>query len=308
MENQTKPKEIISPKKPNTGLITALVVLIVVAIGLAVWMFVVQGNVKTLKAEKQQQKVELMSQLNSLMKEHDQLKAQYGQLSDSLSKKDQIIQTNAKEIKQLLRTKWEYTKVKKKFHSLQQIEQGFVRQLDSLYTANHALTLENHQIKEEVKSEQQKNQNLIQEKAALSNKVTLASVISTYNFEAEGVHVTGSGRERKTDKIKRVNKIKVCFTLSANSITVPGSKNIYVRIARPDKKILTINESDEYSFMYNGNKLQYSAMKVIDYQNKSIGVCVYWNHRMTQQLTPGVYNVAVFEGNFNIGHGSFKLR
>jgi len=308
MENQTEPKESISPKKPNNGLIAALIVLIVVAIGLAVWMFIVQGNVKTLKAEKQQQKVELMAQVNSLMQEHDALKAQYGQLSDSLSKKDQIIQTNAKEIKQLLRTKWEYIEIRKKFHSLQQIEQGFVRQLDSLYKANHALTLENNQIKEEVKSEKQKNQNLIQEKTALSNKVTLAGVIPTYNLEAEGVHITGSGRERTTDKIKRVNKIKVCFTLGSNNITAPGSKNIYVRIARPDKKILTISESDEYSFTYNGNKLQYSAMKVVDYHNKSISVCVYWSRRMTQQLTPGVYHVDVFEGNFNIGQGSFRLR
>jgi regulator of replication initiation timing len=289
-------------------MMAALIVLIVVAVGLAVWMFIAQGNIKTLKAEKQAQKEELMSQVNSLMKEHDQLKAQFGQLSDSLAKKDQIIQTNATEIKQLLRTKWEYAQVRKKFHDLQLIEQGFVRQLDSLYKVNHTLTLENHKIKEQVKSEQAKNQSLMQQKSALTQKVTLASVIPTYNFEAEGVHVTGSGRERKTDKIKRVNKIKVCFTLGSNNITAPGSKNIYVRIARPDKKILTISESDEYSFTYKGNKLQYSAMKVVDYQNKSIGVCVYWDRRMSQALQPGTYNVDVFIGDFNIGHTTFKLR
>jgi regulator of replication initiation timing len=308
MENQTKPNQPLSPKKSNNGMMAALIVLIVVAVGLAVWMFIAQGNIKTLKAEKQAQKEELMSQVNSLMKEHDQLKAQFGQLSDSLAKKDQIIQTNATEIKQLLRTKWEYAQVRKKFHDLQLIEQGFVRQLDSLYKVNHTLTLENHKIKEQVKSEQAKNQSLMQQKSALTQKVTLASVIPTYNFEAEGVHVTGSGRERKTDKIKRVNKIKVCFTLGSNNITAPGSKNIYVRIARPDKKILTISESDEYSFTYKGNKLQYSAMKVVDYQNKSIGVCVYWDRRMSQALQPGTYNVDVFIGDFNIGHTTFKLR
>lgn len=307
MENQTKPKEV-SPKKPNTGLIAALVVFIVVAIGLGVWMFVVQGNVKTLKAEKQQEKVEMTNQLNNLMQQHNQLKAQYGQLSDSLAKKDQVIQANAKEIRKLLNTKWAYYKIKKKFAQLQKIEQGFVRQLDSLYTANHALTVENHKIKEQVKSEQMKNENLMKQKSALTQKVQVASVIPTYDFMAGGIHVTGNGRERKTDKIRRVSKIKVCFTLGDNKVTAPGSKNIYVRIARPDKKILTINESDEYSFMYNGNKLQYSAMKVIDYQNKSLTVCVYWTPRPAQKLIPGTYNVDVFEGNFNIGHASFKLR
>ncbi len=308
MENQTKPNQSISPKKSNNGLLAALVVLIVVAVGLAIWMFVAQGNIKTLKAEKEAQKQELMSQVNSLMKEHDQLKAQFGQLSDSLAKKDQIIQTNAKEIKQLLRTKYEYFQVRKKFHDLQLIEQGFVRQLDSLYKVNHALTLENRQIKEQVKSEQAKNQNLMQEKSALTQKVTLASVIPAYNLKAEGIHVTGSGRERKTDKIKRISKLKVCLTLGANKITAPGSKNVYVRIALPNKKILTINESDEYSFTFNGNKLQYSAMKTVDYQNQSVGVCLYYEPRMTQPLQPGTYNVDVFVDDANIGHTTFELR
>ena len=304
MENQTKP----SPKKSNTGLIAALVVFILAAAGLAIWMFVVQGNMKTLKAAKQAEKTELTAQLNTLMQQHNQLKAQYGQLSDSLAKKDQVIQSNAQEIRKLLNTKWAYYKIKKKFAKLQSIEQGFVRQLDSLYTVNHKLTIENHKIKEQVKTEQMKNENLAKEKSALTQKVAVASVIPTYDFVAGGVHVTGSGRERKTDKIRRVNKIKVCFTLGDNKVTPPGSKNLYVRIARPDKKILTINESDEYSFTYNGNKLQYSAMKVVDYQNKSLTVCVYWNRRAAQKLMPGVYNVDVFEGNFNIGHTTFKLR
>lgn len=308
MENQSETKKVSSPKKFNVGLIVALVIFIIAAIGLAIWAFSVQGNVKALKTEKQAQRVELMSQLDSLMKAHDQIKAEYGQLSDSLVKKDQIIQANALKIKKLLTTRWEYFRVKRKLANLQHIEQGFVRQLDALYRENHTLTKENHKIKEEVKSEKQKNQNLVKEKKTLFNKVQLASVISSYDFKVGGVHVTGSGRERKTDKIRRVNKIKVCFTLGANNITTPGSKNIYIRIAQPNKKILTINQSDEYSFMYNGNKLQYSALKVVDYQNQPISVCVYWTRKKTKVLTRGIYNVDVFEGNFNIGHASFKLR
>lgn len=308
MENQTEPKGPKSPKKLNSGLLTVMIIFIVVAIGLAVWMIVVQGNVKSLKAEKQAEKVELTTQLNNLMTQHDQLKAQYGQLTDSLAKKDQVIQANAKEIRQLLRTKWAYIQIRKKFVKLQQIEQGFVRQLDSLYKENHALTLENHKIKEQVKTEQQKNADLVKQKSELTQKVAVASVMPTYDVTADGIHVAGSGRERKTDKIRRLNKIKVCFTLGDNKITPPGSKTIYVRIARPNKKILTINESDEYSFMYHDHKLQYSATKTVDYQNQSLTVCVYWNRRMTQQLTPGVYNVDIFEGGFNIGHTTFRLR
>jgi hypothetical protein len=214
MENQTTPKGN-APKK-NTGLIVALAIFVVAAIGLAIWLFAIQGNLKTLKAEKAAQKTELMSQLDSIMKKHDQLKSEYGDLSNKLVEKDSVIQANAKEIKKLMYTRWEYFKIKKKLHNLQLIEQGFVRQMDSLYRVNKALKVENSKIKEQVQQEKQKNIKLVQEKKDLSTKVETASIIPAYNLEAQGVHITGSGRERKTDKIRRINKVKVCFTLGSN--------------------------------------------------------------------------------------------
>ena len=306
MENQTTPKGN-APKK-NTGLIVALAIFVVAAIGLAIWLFTIQGNLKTLKAEKAAQKTELMSQLDSIMKKHDQLKTEYGDLSNKMVKKDSVIQANAKEIKKLMYTRWEYFKIKKKLHKLQLIEQGFVRQMDSLYRANKALKVENSKIKEQVQHEKQKNVKLSQEKKQLSTKVETASIIPAYNLEAQGVHITGSGRERKTDKIRRLDKVKVCFTLGANEITQPGNKDFYIRIAQPDKKILTKNDSDEFSFMYQGTKLQYSIMKKVDYQNKSIDICVYWDRRKTKELPAGIYHVDIYEGNHNIASTTFKLR
>ncbi|MBN2638311.1 MAG: hypothetical protein JXR65_04415 [Bacteroidales bacterium] len=304
MENQSTP----NAQKKNTGLIVALVIFAVVAIGLAIWLFSMQNDMKALNAEKEAQKTELMGQLNSLMKQHDQLKTEYGQLSDSLAKKDSVIQANANEIKKLMYTRWEYFKVKKKLHSLQLIEQGFVRQMDSLYRANKELKVENNMIKEQVQKEKQKNVQLQQEKKDLAGKVETASIIPAYNLTADGVHVTGTGRERKTDKVKRVNKVKVCFTLGANKITQPGVKNVYLRIAQPDKKILTIDNGDEYSFEYQGNKLQYSIMKEVDYKNESVDVCVYWSKRSTQELPKGIYHVDVYEGDHNIGTTTFTLK
>ncbi len=307
MENQNNSAVSNNPKK-NTGLIIALIIFIAIAIGFAIWAFVVQGDVKSLKSEKEAQKIELTNQLNSLIKSHDQLKAKYGQLSDSLVKKDSLIMADAHKIKKLLGYRWEYFKVKKKITQLQHIEQGFVRQLDSLYRVNKKLKTENHKIKELVQVEKKKNKTLLKEKENLSSKVAVASVIPAYNVNAEGIHITGSGRERKTDKIKRINKLKVCFTLGANKITTPGNKNVYIRIAQPNKKILTPNDSDEFSFMYKGNKLQYSILKEINYENTAMDICVFWSRRKTKALAKGTYNVDIYEGNSLIGHTSFKLR
>ncbi len=308
MEKQTKETNQGAKLTTNKGLITALVVFVIIVIGLAIWLFSVQSNLKSLKAEKEAQRTELMSELDSLMKVHEQVKAQYGELSDSLSVKDSIIETKSKEIKKLMNTRWEYYKIKKKLASLQRISQGYVRQMDSLYRENKSLSLENQKIKEEIKTEIRKNEKLIAQQNQLSNKVHKGSILGTYNYKVGAVHVTGSGRERATDKIRRVNKIKVCFTLGENKITTPGNKKIYVRIAQPDKKILTVSNSDKYSFMYKGEKLQYSIMKEVNYENQNIDVCMYFSRRKTQALQAGLYHVDIFEDNENIGHATFKLR
>jgi regulator of replication initiation timing len=308
MENQTETKNQGLKTKSNKGLIVALVIFLIIIIGLAIWLLSVQSNVSELKAEKEAQRVELMSELDSLMKVHEQVKAQYGELSDSLSVKDSIIEIKSKEIKKLMNTRWEYYKVKKKLASLQRISQGYIRQMDSLYRENKTLSIENQKIKEEIKAEVQKNKQLMAKQTQLTSKVSKAAILGTYNYQVGAVHVTGSGRERPTDKVKRVNKIKVCFTLAENKIAAPGTKSIYVRIAQPDKKILVVSDEDKYSFMFKGEKLQYSMMKEVNYQNQKLDVCMYFSRRKTQPLQTGLYHVDIFEGDENIGHAVFTLK
>ncbi len=307
MEEQNKVLKS-SKKKPAVGLLVLIVILAVVIVGLAIWGAGALEKVHKEKVAKEAQRTEFKAQLDSLMTIHNKIKAEYGELSDSLSVKDSLIQAKVKEINKMMNYKWEYYKIKKKLSSLQKIAQGYVLQMDSLYNENHALTKENHQIKEVLRQEKQKNVQLMTEKKALSGKVEQASVLKTFGYEVSAVHVTGAGRERKTDKVKRVSKIKVCFTIAQNAIASKGTRTVYMRISKPDKKILTVSDSEKYSFMYKGKRLQYTAKKDINYQNQDVNVCMSWSRRATQELKPGIYKVDVFEGENSIGHASLSLR
>lgn len=263
---------------------------------------------KGLLAEKESQRIELEKELDSLVVQHENFKQAYGKLSDSLKIKDSIIIANAVEIKKLLNTKWEYYKIKKKLTRLQVIAQGYVRQMDSLYTVNSQLSDENLKIKEQIKIEKQKNKTLQKTKEELKGKVDQASILQVFNLSATPVHKRGSGKEIPTDKIRRVDRVKVCFTLGKNTIIEPGNKILYVRIARPNKEILVKGRGDTYSFMFNGNKLQYSIKQKIDYENESMDLCLYWNRRSTLELKPGLYHVDIYEGNNQIGYTNFTLK
>ncbi|MEN8225082.1 MAG: hypothetical protein ABFS05_06945 [Bacteroidota bacterium] len=296
-------------RKTSAGMIAILIILLLGIGGLLYWAFTMKSDIEALHAEREALRVELQSELDSMMYEHDMIKTDYGNLSDSLTVKDSIIQADAEEIRKLLNTQWEYYKIKKKLALLQEVSQGYVRQMDSLYTVNAALTEENAEIREDLQIAWDENEVITKDRDSLSGKVMEASILQTYNLDAKGIRVRSSGKERITDKVGRVDKIRVCFTIGENKIVVPGTKEIYVRIAQPDGLILTPDRSDEYSFMYKGEMIQYSIKKMIDYQNTSMDLCLYWAKSSPEkEIQEGTYHVEIFFQEEVIGHTQFILR
>ena len=307
--NEQAPTTVNNHRKTSKGMIAVLIILVLAIAGLLIWIFSIKSDMKILLADKEMQRVELQAELDSLMYEHEQIKLEYGTLSDSLFIKDSIIQQNAEEIRKLLDTQWEYYKVKKKLELLQKVSQGYVRQMDSLYIVNQALTEENIEIRGDLQDARRENEMISRDKEQLNEKVEQASILQIYNMSSMGVRDRGNGKEKETDKASRVDKIKVCFTLGENKIVEPGTKELYIRIARPDKLILTKDRSDTYTFMYKGEKIQYSIKKLIDYQNLSMNLCLYWEKSYAQkEIMKGAYHVEVFYQDEVIGHTQFVLK
>ncbi|MFO8128348.1 MAG: hypothetical protein R6T99_00405 [Bacteroidales bacterium] len=287
-----------------------LILLLMVIAGLIIWLFVSRSNLNDLISEKEKQRDFLQVELDSLMVRHEQVKDEYGELADSLSVKDSIITANAAEIRKLLNTQWEYYKVKKKLERLQVVSQNYVRQMDSLYRVNEQLSEENIAIKRDLQDVQREKEEISRDKKELMEKVHTASALQAYKVHAEGIRDRWLGsREKPTDKANRLDKIKVCFTLGKNDIIPSGPKDLYIRIAQPDKEILTKDRSNDYTFMYEGEPIQYSIKKAVDYQNQPIDLCLYWKKMYDgQPILEGTYNVDIFADGNVIGHTTFTLR
>ena len=298
-------------KEKKSGSKIYIVILLIIFVLLVIvgyLYFNTKTKVGELVDEKEQIRIELQTELDSLLNQHNRVKTEYGQLSDSLSVKDSVILANANEIKKLLNYKWEYYQIKKKLNQLRTVAQGYVIQLDSLYTVNRELIEENQRIRENFRSEKQKNTELIEEQKELLEIVDKASVIRAYNIIATGIRQRGS-KQKETDKARRTDRVRVCFTLGENTLVEPGKRTLYVRIARPDDAILIFDESDEYTFLHQGKKLQYSIKRVIDYENESIDLCIYWNKKQNEEpAMAGKYFVTVYTDNEKIGEAYFELQ
>ncbi|MCF8227690.1 MAG: hypothetical protein K9G58_04885 [Bacteroidales bacterium] len=298
-------------KKNNNKLFPILLIIAaVIAVGLAVWLIFTKSDLNDLQAEKEKQRQMFIAELDSLMSEHNEIKEEYGELADTLHVKDSVIRANAKEIKNLLNYKWEYYKINKKFKKLQLVAQTYVHQMDSLYRENKALKEENVQIKRKYQKQVDITEELVDVQKRLSEKVEQAEILQTYNLKAEGIQLRwGGSKQKETDRARRVDKIRICFTLGENNIVPEGDKELYIRIARPDKLILTPSRGDDYSFMYQDEKLQYSIRKDIYYDGTSQDHCLYWSKKSEkEEMKEGTYYVEVFEGNNVIGATKFHLR
>jgi len=311
MDEQNKPLTPVSKneKKSNTLLWIILIVIAAAFAGYFAWNnSKMKANYDELTLEKEMMKIELEGQLDSLMLEHELIKTEYGQLSDSLSVKDSVIMSNAQEIKDLLNYKWEYRKVKKKLDRLRVVARTYVNQMDSLYTVNNELVEENKVIKEKYHEEKALNNNLKKEKAQLSDKIEEASVLKAYNITAQAIYIKKTGKEKIVTKARRTKAIEVCFTLSKNVVIEPGQKNVYVRIARPDNKILTPGVAEEYVFDYMGEAIQYSIFEQLVYDNEARPLCLRWIKKYENvEMLKGVYEITVFAEGEEIGNTSIEL-
>ena len=285
-----------------------IIVILIAVLALLAWLYLsTRSRLGNMLEEKELQRVELQQELDSLITEHNNIKLEYGTFADSLASKDSVIQANALEIRKLLDTQYEFFKVRKKLEKLRFISQGYLKQMDSLYTVNRELKNENEQIRGSYRREQEKSTSLLKDKEALNEKVNQAAVLRAYKVIGQGVRGNGD-KEKETDKAKRVEKLKVCFTIGENSLLSAGRKDIFVRIAKPDKTILSRGKGDEFSFMYQGEVLQYSIKETVNYQNETMDICSYWYNRSKADLPAGSYVISVYTSDYEIGQSTFTLK
>lgn len=296
--------------KKTTNFLIVLNIILILISGFLAWKLyntkteirIIQGQCKESGTERN----ELKSELDSLMKEHEKLKTQYGALNDQLSEKDSLIQSKISEINVLINNKVELSKIKKKMDALRRITQSYVHQIDSLFVVNKSLKEENTKVKSDYKSAQNKNDELTKVKEDLTAKVTTAAVLKAFKVTGKGVRYKKRGtQEEAANKAKKVEQIKISFTLLENSLLEAGSRTIYLRIAGPDGKILCVNDQDTYSFVNNGERLQYTLKQTVNYDKKNQDVTVFW--KQNAEFKNGAYSIDVFCDDQQIGTGTFSL-
>jgi len=178
---------------------------------------------------------------------------------------------------------------------------SYIHQIDSLNTLSQQLIAENMEVKKNLQTSRDENKKLAEEKDNLSSQVEKGSMLKVRGVAAEGLNA----RDKSTRSASSTKKVKVCFTINENSITKPGVRFAYLRIAAPDKSMLVNAEGK--SFETRTEWLLYAAKREVDYQNADLETCIYYDAKDIK-LSKGVYRVEVYiDGNLS-GTGELLLK
>lgn len=300
MENSDIQSTELKPKS-NRGL-TILLIIVIIALGATIAVLISKINQQQVAAQEVQtilegEKQNLQKELTDLIGEYDNLKGN----NDSLNKQ---IGEQQEKIKKLLRIQASNVeligKYKKELSTLREVLKSYIAQVDSLNTRNQQLVSENVQVKTNLEQARTENTKISQEKDQLNSQVQKAAVITTSNIVVTPLDKRGKDASR----ISKTLKLKVCFTMRENAIAKPGNKDVFIRITNPAGSVITYSQSDVFNFQ--GQSIVYSARRQIEYENKDIDVCIFWDNN--NQLTVGEYTIDIFtEGNL-IGSTKFSMK
>ena len=127
---------------------------------------------------------------------------------------------------------------------------------------------------------------MAEEKAAeLDNKVKVGSVLRARDIRLSALN----DRSKPVSRVKNAARLRVDFVLAANELATPGNKAVYVRITSPDGYVLTTEAMPTFEF--EGERLSYSAMREVDYQNQDLEVGIYYN---STGFAAGTYQIQLY--------------
>jgi len=288
----------------NRSLKIALGIVIALLAVTAYFTFDIKNDKDLMEADLTKQKEEVMQDLSNMAEQYDiaigdneianqklvEARDRIQGLMDSLKVSDNNV-----------RSLWRY---KKKFLALEDEMDALLAENDSLKVENALLAtvLDSTQI--QLEESTVFNDSLLAQNTELADIVENAAVLSTAGLKGFGVIVRSSGKLIPTERARRTDKIRICFTVTKNNLVLPGDKEFFVQILDPKNNVLGLNEE----IQFEEKVLNYSLISKFNYESKNLDVCEFIEARGNESFEKGRYVINVFDDKNLVSTSEFTLR
>ena len=287
-------------EKSIRGYRIVIIILSVILVALSILYFSIHRQQMLDNELLQADRDSIQNDLGRLMNDYDNLRVSNDSISASLSVERERADSLMTRLKK--ERSWNLAKIKqyeREVGTLRTAMKDYIRQIDSLNTLNQKLISENVSYRKEISSANLRAEMAEEKAAELDNKVKVGSVLRARDIRLEALNDRG----KAVSRIKNASRLRVDFVLSANELAMPGNKAIYLRIISPDGYVLTTEAMP--SFEFEGERLTYSAMREVDYQNQDLEVGIYFT---SSGFAAGTYRMELYTEGRLIGQAQVAMR
>lgn len=296
-------------RKSNKGLIAVIFLLALTNVVTALFLFLKhEENVElvTNNTNLEVERDELTDELNAMLAKYDSVETDNAEMQAQIAEQRAEIEKLLEEAKKHKDDAWIIYKLKKEAATLRDVMKNYLHTIDSLNTVNLELIEQKSQVEGQLTEQKEQNQQLENKNEELAEKVKIGSKLKVIDMVAFGQRVKNSTVHRETNRAKRVDKIKTCFTIDKNEVTKPGKKDIYLRIIAPSGKVLAYDQTKDYMFTYDGKEGLYTRKEEIIYENEEMDLCLYWD--VDSEPEEGRYIVEIYAEDYYMGNTTFELK
>ena len=179
------------------------------------------------------------------------------------------------------------------------------RRNKELLSQNKKLTKEKDQLNADLVKVKQSTELLLEERNVLRGKVEKAAILNVSDLSADGIRVVRRGREKVSTKAKRVEKLRVGFTLPKNDVANAGLKTVYMVITGPDSQIMTDGGSN---FKMGSRNMAYTVKTQVEYNNNTKDLMMYGKNLFKDKFDAGRYKIELYCEGEKIGATEVSLK
>ena len=311
MDNQAKTQSDPNAQKGPSNKVYLLAIILLFLSNVVTAYLMYDNGVERdgLLADKEQlsnDKLAVEAELTDMLAQYDTLTTENEGMNIEIEAQKEKIKELLEQAEKHKNDAYTIYKLRKEAATLREVMKDYLRTIDSLNTANIALAAEKEQVEQYLDKEKQQNKELTGKNESLSDKVRIGSRMRAVDFAALAQRVKSNGDHRETNRARKAQKIKVCFSLDKNEVAESGMKTIYIRIITPKGDVLADGQDKEHLFDYNGIRGLYSVKRTVKYDKEELDMCFYWD--VKEELAVGKYIVEAYHDEAEIGHTDFTLQ
>jgi len=288
-------------QKSNSSLKAIIIVLSILLVGSLAYMYKMstdsEKTEKTLVSEKEG----LLNDLKAAKANYDAAIAENTGLSEELiaerAKIESLIAEVEKskgDVKALQRYKDDYRRLKRDMDNL-------IAENNKLKQENGTLTTQRDSTMTALGETKRYNDTLMSQNENLSRTVEKAAKVQVLNLKTQSFKEKSSGKLVSTEKARRVDVLKISFTLAANEVAKAGNKTYYIQVIDSKNNVVGEKKTE----VFGEYTLTYSFITNAIYEGKTMEVS---ETIAGKDFAKGLYTVNVFDKDQLVGNTTFTLK